>query len=155
MADLCVGVAECSITPETNVQLIHRASRGVHDEIYARTMACSLGAHRVAIVSLDLISISDESVDAIRMALLESCGLTNNLLLCCSHTHSSPVASPFRGWSEYDDANAREAYLALLCDRVSKCICDAFSDLEPVDLSYGEWPLQIGFNLLSFSIAHL
>lgn len=139
---LMAGTSEVRITPPPGCQMIHRRAEGIHDDLFARTVAFELGGERAAIVGLDLIGLAREQVEAIRRQTQALCGLeASGLMLCCSHTHSGPVTNCFRGWGRPDPR-----YVDGMVEKVARCVSGAFGRLAPAALAWGEWPVQIGFN---------
>ena len=49
------------------------------------------GAARVAIVSVDLLTVCERTTDRISAAVAERVGECE-VLICCSHTHSGPIS---------------------------------------------------------------
>jgi hypothetical protein len=139
---LQAGTAEINITPAPGCDMIHRRADGIHDGLWARTLAFACAGQRVAIVGLDLIALSREQIAQVRERVHELCGLAPaELLLCCSHTHSGPTTNHFRGWGHGDPA-----YLAGLVEQVAQGVSAAFAKLTPCRLRYGTAPLQVGHN---------
>ena len=137
-----VGASEVSITPQVGCQMVHRKADSIHDDLYARALAFDYDGGRAALVGLDLISLTREHVARIKTRAKELCGIeAPAVLLCCSHTHAGPATNDFRGWGHGDPKYADE-----MIEKVAGCIADAFAKLAPAELSYGEWPMQIGFN---------
>lgn len=147
---LRAGTAEVAITPPAGCEMIHRrADQGIHDHLWARTLAFSDGRVAAAVVGLDLISLSRVQVERIRARVRERLAavaglppvVPAGLLLCCSHTHSGPVTNHFRGWGHAD-----QAYVDALVEKVAAGVQTAFERLTPCRLSYGEASLQVGCN---------
>ena len=64
-------------------------STGVHDRLYARAFAFSVGQRRLVLVSCDLATMA--FADYLRRPISDALGLdAKDLLLCAIHTHSGP-----------------------------------------------------------------
>ncbi|MFT3712859.1 MAG: neutral/alkaline non-lysosomal ceramidase N-terminal domain-containing protein [Archangium sp.] len=119
------------------------ASRGVHTEPTARTLALTNGLSRVALVRLDLTIVSPTLRTRIRNALAAA-GETANVLLYATHTHAGPAR--FMPPAHLGDPNGTD-FVALVMDHydteaelrlvnaIMASIAQAFASLEPV--SYG------------------
>src|SRR5512140_3346671 len=86
------GAARRIITPPRGIFLIGYGDRskgnaGVHDDLTATALVLDDGRTRLAIVALDMLTINEFVVDRIR-----ACLAPTEVLLCCSHTHSGPIA---------------------------------------------------------------
>ncbi|WP_436418042.1 neutral/alkaline non-lysosomal ceramidase N-terminal domain-containing protein [Petrimonas sulfuriphila] len=87
------------------------AARGVHDDLWARTMVLDDGTTRLALVAMDVIGMFHPMVIDIRKMVPEEAGITY-LVIASTHTHEGPDLlglwgeSPFRSgvnkeWKEY------------------------------------------------------
>ena len=140
--DLYAGTAEVTITPPIGAEIIHRKATGIHDDLYARVIVFSQGSESAAIVGLDLMVLSEKHVNSICERVSQLCRVdANSILICCSHTHSSPVYGDLRRW---DSADLN--YIESTIELIAQAIVNAETKLEPVDIAYGEFPMQIGFN---------
>lgn len=91
------GWAEIDITPPLGITLGGRgapstASKKVLDPLFAQVLYLKDAKETgFVLVSLDLISVSHELSDKLRLALMHELGVPWNLIvLNCSHTHSGP-----------------------------------------------------------------
>lgn len=102
------GRAVTDITPPIGLYLTGFGGRtgpakGVHDGLYARAVAISDDKDEIVIVSLDLCGLDPDVVKSIREGAEVKTGIaTENIALCCSHTHSGPATYTLRG-IEYRD----------------------------------------------------
>ena len=133
---LMAGTAEVDNTPAPDCLLIHRHAESIHDNLYARILALQTEEIRVAVVSFDWTVLSQSFVDALKNRVGDV-----ELFCFCTHTHASPVTDDFRGW-----AGDETEYLAEVEETVSSGVTEAFSRMEPAEVRYGEYPMQIGFN---------
>jgi len=144
---LYAGVCETNITPPPGVWMggyAYRATgcRGIHDELYARALVVDSGHFRLALVTADLVALDFELVDRMRKEIAERLGtLTAAVMLHCTHTHGGPLTRSFRGMGTPDPA-----YLDVMARKLIGVALQAAERLEPVHLTYGEAPAQIGVN---------
>ncbi|MBI4864287.1 MAG: hypothetical protein HY815_29120 [Candidatus Riflebacteria bacterium] len=99
-AEFSVGCCALKITPTLQagrpVWLAgfgqHRSAEGIRDDLWVRAMVISDGGPGLAIVSLDLIGLFNESVTRIRERLGVGTArpVVDDLLVACTHTHSAP-----------------------------------------------------------------
>ena len=140
--ELFAGSADIVITPPVGAQIIHRKASGVHDDLHARVLTFRQGPASTAIVGLDFLVLAERYVRSICVRASELCEIDpNTILICCSHTHSSPVYGNLRRWDSEDSS-----YIELAIERIARAIADAASNMEPVEVAYGDFPMQIGFN---------
>ncbi|MFM7508977.1 MAG: neutral/alkaline non-lysosomal ceramidase N-terminal domain-containing protein [Actinomycetota bacterium] len=138
---LSAGVARRRITPPTGVFLVGygdrwRGNRGVHDEVWATALFLSDGASRVAIVSVDLLTVNEVTVDRIRAAVGDI-----EVLICCTHTHSGPI-------SYADDRSRRRdrRYVDLLVDHIAAAVRAAARVATPARLEWSEGHADVASN---------
>ena len=97
-----VGFAVSDITPELGIYLTgygrpERLADGIHSHLFASAMYMSDGGTECAVISLDWCFIGDELTDHIRPAIESATGVPeDNILLCCTHTHSAPQTAAAR-----------------------------------------------------------
>ena len=105
MADsLRAGAASVDISPGPGIPLagyphFPRHNTGIHDPLMAACIVLDDGATRVAIVCMDTLFFSRRYVQKVRQNTESSTGIpAANILICCSHTHSSPWAPISLSW---------------------------------------------------------
>lgn len=138
MTDLKAGVAKVNITPPIGIPLGGYKARegpatGIHDPLHAVVIVFDDGENRAAIISLDIIQISQLVGDSIRNAIEKATGIQGEyVIINASHTHASP-------WPETDIHYQNEVIAKVAgATRIAK------SRLRPVSLGYGEG--KIDFN---------
>src|SRR5438046_1364131 len=110
---LRAGVARVEITPSALMPMYGYRNRkcgpanGTHDPLFAKAVVLASGDSRLAIVTLDLGSITSENL---RRDVAEKLGIPV-LLLAASHTHSGPLY--------LDRGEAAAGYVAEVEDRKS------------------------------------
>ncbi len=97
---LKAGADRTVITPPQGIYLIGYAARSggakdVHTDLTATTLILDDGNEKLVLISLDLLALNWETVDAIKAGITSRLGIpARNIRLFCSHTHSGPVAWP-------------------------------------------------------------
>jgi len=144
-----IGFAKNDITPRVGVELcgfgpfICRHSIGIRDRLWARAMAVELRGKRVLVISCDLVGTALEITKCARARIHEVTGLAeDDVMICCSHTHSGPSTGNYIGWGA-PDAPYRET----LHMRIAKAGIAAVQNLRNATLSHAEVPcVGIGQN---------
>jgi neutral ceramidase len=143
---LKAGVAKLDITPPVGVRMAGFAGRvfpslAVHDPLRARALVLDDGGRRAALVGLDLIGISDQTVAEVRKAAGSSAGIAPEaLLIAGTHTHSGPTRAG-------DDATDQEkAYWEALPAKLIEVLNQAAADLTPARLGASSGWSAIGIN---------
>jgi hypothetical protein len=130
---LRAGLASVDITPSGSVPMYGYANRrcgpsnGTHDPLYAKALVLESGGGKVAIVALDLGSISSQRVVA---EIRDGLGIPT-VLLAASHTHSGP--QPLEPQAEAG---------------IVEAVRRASQSMFPARLAVGRGSLQLGYNRL-------
>jgi neutral ceramidase len=120
--ELRAGTAKVSIMPDD-------VKMPVHDPCHARSLVLDVGGERLAFVAVDLGIYTSEHLVA---ACKERFGISH-LVLCSSHTHSSPG----------------RAHAAFFEERIIQVVEGAVKDMFPARISAGHRSFpQLGFNRL-------
>jgi len=107
---LNVGAAKAEITPDPGIPMAGYRARvgaaeGVHDPLFARALALHDGERALFLVALDVLSVDEELVGAIRReAVSHLPGLRDggvDVIVCATHTHAGP-AGISSGLENYD-----------------------------------------------------
>lgn len=138
---LYAGVARRAITPAKGIFLIGYGERtrgniGVHDDLTATALFLGDGATRVAIVALDLLTINEFIVDRIRARLAPV-----EAVLCCSHTHSAPIA-----FADEKSPRKDREYIDTLIHQIVSAVRAAEADAFPAHLEYSSAEAFVGIN---------
>jgi len=138
---LLAGVARRIISPPKGIFLIGYGDRtkgnlGVHDDLTATALILDDGTARVAIVALDMLAINEFIVDRVRARLAPT-----EVLLCCSHTHSGPIA-----YADEKSPRKNREYIDSLVDNIVEAVKEAQSNLVPARLEYSSGEANIGIN---------
>ncbi len=100
MSFLKAGVDRIIITPPRGIYLIGYSGRKggaeeVHSDLTSTALILDDGNEKLVLISLDLLALNRETVDAIKRGITARLGTAaNSIRLFCSHTHSGPIAWP-------------------------------------------------------------
>ncbi len=139
---LRAGVAREIISPPKGIYLIGYSDRakgntGVHDELTATALVLDDGQERLALVACDLLCLNEFIVDRVRAKV----GSETQVVICCSHTHSGPIA-----YADHDSDRARRAYMNTLVTQIARAVDRAEAALTPAKLSWGQTEADIAIN---------
>ena len=143
--DLLAGIAKIDITPAFNGPMFGYSNRkcgestAVHDPLFAKALVLQAGSQRVAIVTMDLGSISS---DVIFKRVADELNIPV-LVLSLSHTHSGPA---FMAYSL--GAKEPSPYLKELETKLFEVVKQASESMAPARLSVGRGSIQLGYNRL-------
>ena len=136
------GAAVTDISPGLGIPLagyphFPRHNTGIHDPLMAACIVLDDGATRMAIVCIDTLFFSRRYVQKVRQSAEASTGIpAANILVCCSHTHSSPWGSDFFELGVPGDVIHPDAgYIAMLQDKLTSLIVKASADMFDARLS--------------------
>ncbi len=93
---LRVGVAATDITPPLGIPMAgyyhERGADGVLDPLYCKAMVLESGNERVALVALDIITITRAVTDRARAEIESTTGIKGaNVMISATHAHTGPV----------------------------------------------------------------
>ena len=140
------GVSKVKITPDESIWMAGYASRdksseGVRQDLFAKALALQDASGKPSVlVTLDLVGISREMVDAIAQRCLKQFGITREqLLFNVSHTHSGPVAGSvllqmYKLTPERHEVVCR--YTDGLIDKTVSVIGSSLENLVPATLEF-------------------
>lgn len=147
---LRAGVARRVITPEVGGELAGFDARkgvsiGVHDDLFASALVVSGGGRTIALVSLDLIGVTQGFTDLVRRTLKASIGIEErDVILCATHTHCAPATIQHF----YDvDHRLDAGYMEMLLPKVVEAVEDAFRQQEDAVIKTGLVPVDFFSNL--------
>lgn len=155
-AGLAAGAARVNITPSLSefptISLAGfgerqgKPAQSVRDDIYARALVLSDGAHKVALVATDLIGISPGMKDAV-LRELAGLGFTDeNVLLAAAHDHSAPECLHPGGdvWP-LAFGKFHPEYFKWTVARIADSVRQANAHLQPAQIGFASAALE-GFN---------
>jgi hypothetical protein len=120
-----------------------RISKGVHDDLFVRTMLFQSGEEVYVLIQLDLLAIDYYFSDFIKVIVSKKFNIkTSNIIINCSHTHSGvggvvntaeETNRRYRKtFGEFDEEIANE-----IIYRISNCIDKAINSFEEFTIYYG------------------
>lgn len=137
---LRAGVATVKITPDLSRTVYiagyegNRIAESVHDDLWARALVLDDGTTRLAVVSCDLIGLSNYRVRQTR-ARIRSVP-AENVLITCTHVHSGPDTLGLWG-KGFTSSGIDPAYMEQLESRIVEAVDTAARSLRPVTLAAG------------------
>jgi len=148
------GFAERDITPKIGMEQPggygKSYHRSLHDACKARAAVFDDGAARVAIVGVDTLLIRRQTIETVRKAIHEKCGIEpGSIMISASHSHSAgPLGGVLPG--EYDDASplikslayekstlVDSKYLANCEQQIVEAVCAADAGRAPANCGAG------------------
>jgi neutral ceramidase len=139
---LKAGVARQIITPPPGIYLIgygdrSKGNRGVHDDLTATALVLEDGSLQLALVACDLLCLNEFIVDRVRAAV----GPETQAILCCSHTHSGPIA-----YADERSPRPNRVYIDDLVAKIARAVHQASQALHPVHLTLSQSQADISIN---------
>ncbi len=138
------GVARANITPSVGQDNMGdygrlRPAVGVGNELYAKALVLDDGETRAALVTVDVISFTDETVRDVRERVERLTGIPGrSVVLSASHTHSSPATSP-------NDAASAE-YVVELAKKIAGAVYVADQEKQEVRIGCGVGEAKVSMN---------
>lgn len=158
MSILQAGTGRTCITPFWGVELtgwgyyLKRTWRDVHDDLNATALVVSNDETTLVIISLDLMVIDENFTADVRQQVKDATSVPlQNILVCCTHTHSAPSAGGLLGVGEVDPlyeswaakqsataaivawSNQQPAQLAVSTSKLDNITFNRTRDAGPVD----------------------
>ena len=105
---LFLGVKKTVVTPKVGCRLFGYGddlySELVNDDLDATVFVFEQGAISCVMVSITVVSLTDELSDRIRKGISEKTGIpVSNIMLAATHTHSGPATIAMdSGWGDVD-----------------------------------------------------
>ncbi|MCK5805374.1 MAG: hypothetical protein KAI66_21265 [Lentisphaeria bacterium] len=129
MVDLRFGLSSRVITPTVPVSLAGyfnlRPWEMVLDDLLVRALALRQGGRSAALMQFDLVTVSNEIMEAVRGACGDIEGLApENILFTASHTHTAPEIRGHR-------RGGNPEYTASLIEHAIAALHEAFASLKP------------------------
>jgi len=94
-ADFRVGVAAVDITPPMGIPMAgyyhERGADGVLDPLFSKALVIESGGERVALVTLDIISVTRAITDQARAEIERAAGIkSDHVMISATHAHTGP-----------------------------------------------------------------
>lgn len=141
---LQAGVAQTNVTPPIGGLMYGYSARGknvsegVHDSLYARALVLYDGNTKLAIVTLDLGTITRENTTNVKNIVREHTDI-EHILLAVSHSHSTP--RPMLDFPSAENPWVREAER-----KIAEAIVEADKNLVPARIGVGWGEVREGHN---------
>lgn len=113
-----------------------RASNGIHDDLWARTMIIDDGTTRIALVALDAIGFMNNYVIDTRNSIPQDAGI-DYLLVASTHTHEGPDILGLWGRSPFK-SGVDKVYIKYVKNRIVESVVTAADNLRPAVLEISE-----------------
>lgn len=142
-----IGTASIDISPLPGVELCGYAAReggnvGIHDKLYAKTIAMDDGTNKAAILSCDLVGMDSEIIDYVKNEVNILLSIDQSaVMISCTHTHSGPVTMRGNGIGLKN-----EDYILTLKGKLIESIVTAFRSMQPANAFYSKGRCNIGIN---------
>jgi hypothetical protein len=139
---LHAGEGIVDITPPLNIELAgfhktegnERLIEGIRQGTAVRALVLAQGDTRVALVSMDIVGVSESTALRIANAVEQSTGIpAQHVRICATHTHSTPAFMYLRQWGAVP-----EGYRADVERKTVDAIAAAMHDLTPATCSVGQ-----------------
>ena len=136
---LRVGAAKVDITPAQSE--LPKQYLGVLDHVYSRAIVIDNGTTSAALVTVDVISLSDAIANRVNSRIAAELGIpAENIVLAGTGTHSSPTSSGPQGPAAAPVRNAAFE------DKIVTSVRLAKEQLRPARMSYGTGVSYINVN---------
>ncbi len=149
---LRAGASAVKITPTLDRPVYiagydsNRVAESVHDDLWARAVVLDDGDTRFAVVSCDLVGLSNYRVRRMRQAVAAGVpGLpADQVLILTTHVHSGPDTLGLWG-KAFGSSGMDLAYMDSLQERVVEAVRTAQGQLQPVRVSAAAVDVPEGF----------
>jgi neutral ceramidase len=145
---LMAGTAKIIITPAKPIPMSGYGGRkdpfkGVHDDIYARIVVFGDGNNKAAIISAELVGISNTFWQEVTEAIEKKTGIKKEFIfLSAVHNHNGPSTNV------YNESNSPDvtAYTKELKDKLVTTTADAVRKMVPVNIGVGKGECRMNIN---------
>ncbi|MGQ9514884.1 MAG: neutral/alkaline non-lysosomal ceramidase N-terminal domain-containing protein [Thermoproteota archaeon] len=141
MAKIEAGAIKHDITPPVGYALVGYSDRiqgsiGVHDPLYAKALVLRAGRETVGIISCDILSPPQKSVDEARRLIEKETGVPGSaVMIHGTHTHTGP-----------DNDAMGEEWKIVLGRKIAGAFLEAWRNLQPAKIGLGTGESFIGVN---------
>lgn len=148
---LRAGAAKLDITPAADaaLQMSGYASRtagfkGIHDALNVRAIVLDDGAAQAAIVSCEVIGLSNAFWEKITERVTRETGIArDHLILASVHTHAAPSTGVYGGGQLPPN---HLAYIARLEDAILESVRQAKEGMQPARIGFGTGTAKVNMN---------
>ncbi len=142
--ELLAGSASADITPPIGGKMYGygargaNVSKGVHDPLYAKALVLENGDGRLAIVTLDWGTVTEENTKRIKKRVKNKTGI-EHVICVASHTHSAPTPDPAF-------PSKRNSYLRHAEKKIADAIISAAQEMRAARILVGHGEVREGHN---------
>ena len=145
-SSLQIGFARADITPPLGTHLcgypVLRPADAVNDALQANVLVLRQGETKVALISLDWISIEEADVETIRRGVFEATAIApENVTVCATHTHSGPTTMTAWGWGDKETA-----WIGAMLPRIVDAVGEAHERLQNAHVGIATTRSDVGIN---------
>jgi hypothetical protein len=148
---LRAGAAKVDITPpaDSALPMSGYASRTdgfqeIHDPLFIRAIVIDDGANQAAIVTWDLIFVSEDLWQRVSKVIHDATGIpTEHILIAATHTHGAPNLSRL---AKTPEGSVGRKYLDELPARTADAVKQAAAALKPARIGYGAGRANVNMN---------
>jgi neutral ceramidase len=141
MADTLAGISVYDIELPLGLEMTGYIGRehgalGVHDPLHIKAIAIKSESKMLLLISCDLIGFKQSDIEEMSAHIMECTGIPiDNIIICCTHTHSAPATIQLYGCGEID-----MKWLTKTKQLVVACAEESVRKLSPaiLQLYYGE-----------------
>lgn len=132
------GISKIKTTPTQKTPMDGYSARtenfkGIHDDLFARTIVLHSGNVNTVIISIDFISIPFEFWENISKQIEQKTGIPkDNIFLCATHTHDGPQPVNY--------------YIKELSEKILISVKEAKSSLKPARIGAGKGICKMNIN---------
>jgi len=133
-----LGFAQQIITPSLDRPVYlagfgqNRVAQGIHDDLYIRALALTLGETRLVLAALDLLGLSRAHCLEVEQRVNQVVP-GSRVILACTHTHHAP--DPIGLWGpDQTTSGVDTAYIAAVKDKAVSAISAALRETQPAHL---------------------
>ncbi|MEK7395842.1 MAG: neutral/alkaline non-lysosomal ceramidase N-terminal domain-containing protein [Candidatus Poribacteria bacterium] len=147
MGNLRAGASKVDITPYVGIWLCgfgarFKPSENIYDNLHARAIVFDDGKENFCMVTCDLLTLDQSSVETIRKMAQDMTGLKGeNIFISTTHTHSGPLSGHLKGFGPLDTA-----WVEILEKKIVGAISLASRNMQDVAVSAGKGQANVNLN---------
>lgn len=135
-----VGYSKSNINPKLGFGVmgyyVPRHAKGFLDDLETSAVVLECGKKRIAVISVDVCSLTVEQAYEIKKAVSERSDIgADSVFISTIHTHTGPVLTPNSIFDTTDEET--DEYFAFLKSRIADTVKLASDDLKDAKLGYG------------------
>jgi hypothetical protein len=147
MGQLQAGVARTIVTPPLGIYLIGYGDRSggcrsVHDDLTATALVLDDGTTQLTIIALDMLALNEQIVARARAGIAACWHIPGEqVMICCSHTHSGPIA-----YADEKSKRQDRQFIDGLVDKLVTAVGEALKTTVPVSAGCSRGEAHIAVN---------